>query len=238
MPRRHRRLVPGLLLALSLAAGGCGGSSDAGSAEKEPSKATTACRERWSDLADDVNGREKKTNPSALAQRWSSIAATISHYATAGTESDCDGTLTDVEQAMTDLTGFGGKLAAYDMELRLQQVKAGAEEYAASPRPDTPAPSAAPKTKGKKAKKPRPAPLPPKPAAVAKALGTLTRQAPLATKQQEAGWQQARAVELSDAKAVAKAERDLEFLSTQSPAYRASTAALTRIRAALKASGS
>lgn len=50
--------------------------------------------------------------------------------------------------------------------------------------------------------------------------------------------QQARVVELSDEKTVTKAVQDLRFLSTQSPAYRSGTAALSRIGAALKTAGS
>ncbi len=228
-----------MLLALSLVLSGCGSSTDDSSGEKKPSKAATACQERWRDLADDVNGRNERTNPSALAQRWNGIAATISHYATSGTASDCGAALTDVEEAMTALTGFGSRLATYDMELRLQQVESDAEEYAAGPRPKAPEPSPAPgDKKNNKAKKAKKAPRPPKPTDIAKALKTLTARAPKATMQQEAGWQQAGVVELSDAKAVAKAVKDLKFLSEESPAYRASTAALTQIRAALKTAGS
>ncbi len=132
---------------------------------------------------------------------------------------------------MDDLTAFGAKLHPFDMELRLRLVKTGSAQYAAGPRPK---PSPAPKDK-EKHQKPAQAP---KPADIRAALRTLTKQAPLATKQQGAGWQQAHVVDLGDKAAVAKSVRDLAFLSTESPAYRACKAASAKIRTALGFAGS
>ncbi len=111
------------------------------------------------------------------------------------------------------------------MERRLEAVKEDAEAYAAAPRPPAPKPS--PAKKGKKAKK---APRPPKPADIKAALTTLTKQAPLATEQQEPAWQQARAVDLADTAVVKKAIKDLAFISKESKAYRTASAALAEIR--------
>ena len=57
----------------------------------------------------------------------------------------------------------------------------------------------------------------------------------MATEQQAPGWQQAHVVELSDSAAVAKAVKDLAFLSTESSGWRASMAALAQIKVALAA---
>ncbi|MET0997163.1 MAG: hypothetical protein ABWX73_00485, partial [Marmoricola sp.] len=141
-------------------------------------------------------------------------------------------TLEAQQKAMDDLTAFAAKLVPYDMERRLEEVTSDAEAYAASPRP--PAPSPSPKKKGKKQKRP---PAPPAPAAIAAALKTLTAQAPVATQQQGPGWQQALVTDLADTAAVSKTVKDLAFLSSESPAYRACSVALAQIKTALSAAG-
>jgi hypothetical protein len=219
-----------LLLAMLLVLAGCGSDGGGNKSGDEPSKAAVSCREKWKDLEDAVRGRDEMTNPSALAPRWNNIVATAEYYAAGASGSDCGTTIEAQKKAMSALTAFSTKLRPYDVELRLDTVKADAEEYASSPRPPAPKPS--PAKKGKKAKK---SPRPPKPADVAAALKTLTQQAPLATQQQGPAWQQARVVELSDAAAVAKAVKDLGFLSSESSAYTACSRALTTIQVALKA---
>ena len=227
LPRRARAgltlpVVP--LLGLLLVLAGCGSSSD-DDAISEPSKAATACREKWKDLAADVKDRDQATTPSTLPQRWTTVAATIDYYATSATKDDCGATLPSQEKAMAALTAFSTRVAPYDMQLRLEQVRSAAQTYATS----TPAP--APKAKKGK-KQPE---QPPKPAAVKAALAALTKQAPVATQQQGPAWQQASVIELTDKAAVAKALKDLKFLSTESAGYRASMAALAQIRLALAA---
>ena len=217
-------LFPALLLALLLTLTGCGSPDEEAEAD-EPSKATVACREKWKALEDKVGDRASKTEPSALAPRWNSIEATISYYANGAKASDCETAYAAQQKAMAALIAFGAKLRPYDMELRLKAVKAAAEKYAAGPRPQ---PSPAPKNK-----KQKPTPKAPKPASIGAAVKALNKQAPLATEQQGAGWQQARVVDLADKAAVAKAVKDLVFLSAESPAYKASKAALAEIRTAL-----
>jgi hypothetical protein len=224
-------LVCGLLLGLILATG-CG-SSDGEQKADEPSKATVVCREKWKALEDKIGERDSATQPSALAQRWNSIAATVGYYARSATKTDCDRALENQGKAMVALAAFSARLKRYDMEARLEQLKAAGQEYATSPRPPAPKP-----TPTKKGKKKKPAPRAPRPRDIAAALKTCARQAPLATQQQDAGWQQAQVVDLADRAAMAKTVKDLSFLSTQSPAYRACTAALTQIRTALRAAGS
>jgi hypothetical protein len=227
--------VVALPLALSLALlgtlSGCGSDEDESREGGKPTKAAQACRADWKDLADEVDDRSSATNPSALAPRWNTVAATADYYAAFAGGSDCGSTIEGQEKAMDDLAAFAAKLAPYDMEQRLDEVQSDAEQYAASPRPPAPSPSAVPgKKKGQKQKR---APRPPKPADIATALKTLTTQAPLATQQQGPGWEQARVIEISDAAAVAKTVKDLAFLSSESPAYRACTVALAQIRLAL-----
>ena len=228
LPRRARAglalpVVP--LLGLLLVLAGCGSSSDDAATASKPSKAATACREKWKDLAADVKDRDRATTPSTLPQRWTTVAATIDYYATSATKDDCGTTLPSQQKAMAALAAFSTRVAPYDMQLRLAQVRSAAQSYAAS----TPTPAPKPK-KGKK----QPA-QPPKPAAVKAALATLTSQAPVATRQQGPAWQQASVIELTDKAAVAKALKDLKFLSTESAGYRASMAALAQIRLALAA---
>src|SRR3954453_18942084 len=138
----------GVALVLVLSACGSGGSSDDG-----PSKVATACRGEWKDLGKQVRGNDEKTNPSALAQRWNSVIATIDYYVTSAKASGCTDAIDEQKQAITALTEFGEKLAPYDMELRLEQVRDDAEAYAAGPRP-TPSPSATPSPSKKDKKKP------------------------------------------------------------------------------------
>ena len=229
-PGSMSALVSGLVLGLLLVTSGCGGDKSEKKSD-EPSKAALDCRNEWKDLKDDVDGEVSKTNPSALAPRWNSIGAAVEHYVTSAKADDCGTTIEDQKKAMDALDAFGTKLRPYDMELRLDGVKDDAEAYAAAPRPPAPKPS--PTKKGKKAKK---APRPPKPADIEAALATLVKQAPLATDQQAPAWQQARAVDLEDSAAVKKAIKDLAFISKESKAYRASEAALAKIRPALAAS--
>ncbi len=225
-------MLRGLLLTLLLVLTACGSSSGD---EDGPSKSALACRDKWKDLESKVGGRDTKTNPSDLAARWNSIAATVDYYASSASGNGCGSAIEEQSKAMDDLAKFSAQLAPYDMELRLDEVKADAEAYAAAPRP--PAPSPSPAKKGKKKAKKAAANPAPKPADIAAALKALTTQAPLATQQQGPAWQQARVAELSDDAAVAKAVKDLAFLSSESPAYAESNIALVQIEKAQASQG-
>jgi hypothetical protein len=219
-------------VALVLLVGGCG--SDEAKADA-PSKATTACRGQWKDLGQQVRGNDQKTNPSALAERWNTVVVTIDYYASSAKASGCDAAIDREKSAISALTTFGAKLAPYDMELRLAEIRDAAEKYAAGPTP-SPSPTPSPKNKDKKKqKKPKAPPAPPTPAQVRAALTSCTTQAPLATQQQRPGWQQAQVIELTDAAAVTKAVKDLAFLSSESPAWRSCAASLALVKRALAA---
>ncbi|MET0837297.1 MAG: hypothetical protein ABWY19_00845 [Marmoricola sp.] len=235
MPPRARLGHAAVAAAIVLLLAGCGNDEPA---EDQPSKAAQSCRDDWKELAAKVRGNDTKTNPSALAQRWTSVAATVDYYATSATAEGCDEAIAQQEEAISALEEFGEKLAPYDMELRLEQVRDAAEAYAAGPTP-APSPSPSPAKKGdkKKQKKAKQPPAPPSPPTISNAVKTLVAQAPVATEQQGPGWQQASVVELSDKAAVAKAVKDLAFLSTESSAWRACRAALARINTALAAAG-
>ncbi len=220
--RAGRAALAGAALTLLVAA--CG--SNNASTEDGPDAKTSACRGQWKDLEKQVRGNDEATNPSALAARWNTVVATIDYYASSATSSDCEQAITKQKVAISALTSFGTRLAAYDMQLRLEEVRDRAEAYAH--RPHSPTPKPKPKKKSKVA-------TPPSPAQVATALKTCSTQAPLATQQQGPAWTQARVVELTDKAAVAKAVKDLAFLSTQSPAYRSCVTQLARIKLALAA---
>jgi hypothetical protein len=222
-------LVLGLLLAVS----GCGGSDADHSQVDQPSRAAVACRKDWKGLAAKVGGRDESTFPSALAARWTTVSATIDYYTSSASGKDCGARLAEQQKAMDALQGFSSRLARFDMEKRVADVRSDAQAYAAGPRPPAPRPSKA--AKGKK--KPKAAPRAPRPADIAAALKTLTRQAPLATSQQEAGWEQAHVAEISDAAAVRKTVKDLAFLSSESRAYRICAAELALVDRALAAKG-
>ena len=224
-------VVPTVVLGLLLSLSGCGSDDGNDNQVDQPSKAAVACRKEWKQLDQEVGGRDELTNPSALAARWNTVSATIDYYATSATGGDCGKTLAGQEKAMAALSKFSTRLARYDMELRLQDVKSDAQAYAAGPRPPTPKASKAPKGK-KKAKAPA---RPPRPADIAAALKTLARQAPVATREQQAGWEQAHVAELGDAAAVKKAVKDLSFLSTESRAYRICADRLALVKRALSA---
>jgi hypothetical protein len=213
---------------------GCGGNEPT---SKKPDKATVACRGEWKDLGARVRGNDQKTNPSALAERWNTIVASIDYYSRSAKAAGCDEAVQQQKDAITALTAFGTKLAPYDMELRLEQIRDQAEAYATSTPSPSPSPSPTPKSKKdkKKQKKVKQPPAPPSPAQISAALKTFTTQAPLATQQQGPGWTQARVAELTDPAAVTKAVQDLAFLSSESPAWRACAALLAQIKIALAA---
>ena len=219
-------LVVLVLLALGLS--GCGGeASPSAAATKKPDAAVTTCRGQWKDLEKTVQARSAGTTPSALAERWNSVAATVDYYATSAKAQDCDTTLAAQTRAMTALTAFARRLAPYDLELRLSRLEQRATAYAVRAK----APTTKPAKRGAKA------PKAPAPKAVGLALRTLKTQAPLASRQQGPAWEQANAVDLTAKASVAKAVKDLKFLSGESKAYRTGSAAAAQIAAAVRLAG-
>jgi len=207
------------IAALSLV--GCGSTEEPREAEPTPvAKDVAECREQWRELGETLTDRESGQTPSTLSSRWQSLVATVDYYATSAKESDCDDRLDAQEESIAALESFAASLRRWDLEHQLAVVETDARSYSTAPRPPAP--------KGKKAERP------PRPADVAKALRVLTKQAPRATQQQRPGWQQAAATDLEDEAAVAKARKDLAFLSEESAAWRQGSAALRVIRQAMR----
>jgi hypothetical protein len=228
-----RLLSAALVAALGLATlNGCG--DDADKKQDQPSKAALACRAKWQHLGEDIKPQTELTQPSALPRRWNTVAATVDYYRTTATKADCGDRLDEQQAAISALKTFSARLTGFDMEAQLALVKQDAQAYAAGPWPAAPTPSPTPKQKKKHKKQPKPV-RPPKPALVSQALATLTTQAPIATQQQDPGWEQASVIDLGDTAATAKAIKDLQFLSTQSSGWQASQTALLLIRTALAA---
>lgn len=228
--RESLRLTAGAAVLVALvAAGGCGTEEKpAARASHSPDSATTACRARWADLADQIEGNEKQAEPSALADRWNSVVATVDYYATSASSSDCEHRLGAQKQAIDRLESFGKSLRPWDMEYQLSTVASRAQDYASDMG------SKGRKGKSKDARKQAGKDDLPSPSAVQKALAALRKQAPTATDDQGPGWQQAEVVDLAKKSAVKRARKDLDFLSHQSKAWRACDDALRTIRKALR----
>lgn len=225
---RQRALAGLVLVAFALVLAGCG--SDSKDATAKPSKAATACRQQWKKLGKQIATEAAQTNPSALPQRWNTVAATIDYYSTSATGKGCSDQLAEQQKAISALEAWSAQLTGFDMQAQLALVQQGATAYAGGPWPAAPSPTP------KKHKKKQPTPVrPPQPALVGAALKALTAQAPVASQQQAAGWGQASVIDLNDPAATAKAKKDLQFLSTESSGWRACQVALATIRAALAA---
>lgn len=219
--RRPRRLLPVPLLVLALAGGlsGCGGTdegSDASAAASEkPDPEDTACRDKWRDLADEVGDKAEDEHPSALAGRWTSVAATIDYYAVSGSASDCTKTLGEQTEQLEAIDALSASLRRYDVAYQHDRLEDDATAYAP------------PKQKG--------AAKAPSKRAVRQALATLEKKAPRSAEDQEAGWQQATAIDPREAKARRKAQKDLAFLSEESKAWRQARTAQRTVERALRA---
>lgn len=177
--------------------------------EPKISAATQRCRDDWSALGKSVRTKAALTEPSALPQRWNSVVATSEYYATSASAKTCQRTLTEQRDEIALLADFSTRLQKFDMVHQLARVRDVATSYADSKPP-------AEKKTNKKNKKPKntlPAPQ------VAQALTTLQQSAPVARSEMDPGWQEADSADLSDPRAVKQVLDDLQFLSTDSPAF-------------------
>ncbi|MFL6062552.1 MAG: hypothetical protein ACJ72E_15085 [Marmoricola sp.] len=224
MPRRAPVAVVGTALALvtglGLTLAGCGSSSHHSAGG--PS-ALAQCHHRWHDVGQTVVGLDEDTNPSGLADRWTSVIATIDYYEHTTTAKDCQADVENQVSAIETLRQFSAKVRPYDMAYQLGEVTAGADLYAHDPLPGP--------TKGPDGKLVKP----PTKAAVAAALQTLSTSAAAANTDLAPGWGQLASVELTDPAAVAKALGDLDFLARDSAAWMRCDQALKTLQAALAA---
>ncbi|MCZ4500883.1 MAG: hypothetical protein JWQ74_3438 [Marmoricola sp.] len=217
MPRHATRALVAITLALSPLAAGCGATTVV-----TPPTATSVaeCRAQWSDVAETIIGLDDDSHPSALATRWTSVAATVSLYENTDTAKDCQETIEAQVTAIALLRDFMPRLQPYDMAFQLSRLEAPVDVYLHDPLPE-PVRNA----KGTLVR-------PPTKAAVSRAIEDLRTYGASANTELAPGWGQLATVELSDTAAVTSALRDLEFLAQDSPNWRRCNQALKVIVAA------
>jgi hypothetical protein len=202
---------------------GCGQAGNAHPAAKAGQHAVDACRSQWKDVAESVVGMDQDDNPSALADRWNSVIATVDYYRTTDEAKDCQRRVDAQLEAVTALRQFSEKLRPYDMTYQLGQVRAAIDLYL-----NDPLPAPARNENGKKTP-------PPSKAAVSTAMTTLARDAAAANAELQPGWQQTTSVDLTDVAALSKTMQDLDFLAQDSPHWRRCEQALQVLVAAIRA---
>jgi hypothetical protein len=210
-----RRLHPSwrvalpVLLAVALAVGptGCGGDTKT-RAEAKSERAIKDCRAQWSDVGESVVGMDQDPNPSALAERWNSVIATVDYYKTSASAKNCQANVETQLKAVTALRQFSDKLHPYDMAYQLDQVRAAIDLYL-----NDPLPAPARDENHKRVK-------PPTKAAVTAAMQTLTDNAAQANAELQPGWEQTKSVDLTDVNALTSTMQDLDFLAQDSPHWR------------------
>ncbi|HET6168104.1 MAG TPA: hypothetical protein VFE07_14830 [Marmoricola sp.] len=218
----HRAALPVVLAAvLTVALTGCGDSGDS-KAKAKAERALKDCRAQWSDVGDSVVGMDQDPNPSALAERWNSVIATVDYYKTSKSAKNCQSNVETQLKAVTALRQFSDKLHPYDMAYQLDQVRAAVDLYLNDP---LPAPA---RNENNKLVKP------PTKAEVTAAMQSLTANAAAANAELEPGWEQTKSVDLTDVDALTTTMQDLDFLAQDSPHWRTCEQALQVLVAAIR----
>jgi hypothetical protein len=207
--------------ALVMGAAGCGDDSTT-RAKAKAERAVKDCRSQWSDVGDSVVGMDKDPNPSALAERWNSVIATVDYYKSSASAKNCQANIETQLKAVTALRQFSDKLHPYDMAYQLEQVRAAIDLYL-----NDPLPAPARDENHKRV-------LPPTKAAVTEAMQTLTANADAANAELEPGWEQTKSVDLTDVTALTTTMQDLDFLAQDSPHWRKCEEALQVLVAAIR----
>lgn len=223
-PPKWARAVRTTLLAATLAAAlvACGQASGTPAATKSES-ALKDCRAQWRQVGDSVVGMDQDPNPSALADRWNSVIATVDYYENTDTAKDCQARIEAQLKAVTALRQFSDKLRPYDMAYQLDQLQASIDLYLHDP---LPAP-----VKGDSGK-----PVaPPDKAAVQAAMQALTDNAEQANTELQPAWAQTESVDLTDVDALTTTMQDLDSLAQESPHWRTCEQALQVLVAAVRA---
>lgn len=210
-----------LVVAIGLGAVSCGGRAD-GSGTRG-ARDLERCHAQWRDVGDSLIGMDQDPNPSALADRWNNVIATVSYYEHVDNAKDCQSRVDTQVKAVTALRQLGEKLRPYDMSYQLAQIKAAIDLYLSDPLP-----------KPARDQSGRPV-QPPSKAAVSSAMRTLTDNAEQANAELQPGWQQIDTVDLTDDSVLTTAMQDLDFLAQDSPHWRACEAALQVLVAAVRA---
>ncbi|WP_183408067.1 hypothetical protein [Nocardioides pocheonensis] len=222
-PKWLRAGVMAVLVASSAAALVACGASTSPTASTSATHRLADCRSQWKDVGDSVLGMDQDTNPSALADRWTSVIATVAYYRSSGSVKDCRARVDGQIKAVTALRQFSQQLRPYDMTYQLGQVEAAIDLYLHDP---LPAPVR--DDSGRKVE-------PPTKDAVSAAMKTLTDNAAQANAELEPGWQETSSVDLTDVSALTKTMQDLDFLAQDSPHWRACEEALQVLVAAIRA---
>ena len=223
LPMWARSLPPALLtLVLAVAVAGCGqgGGSDP---DAKAEGALKACQGQWHDVGDSVLGMDQDPNPSSLAERWTSVIATVEYYKTTDSAKDCQANIETQLKAVTALRQFSEKLRPYDMTYQLSQVQAAVDLYLHDPLPDP--------VRGENEKFVKP----PSKAAVTSAMATLTANAAQANTELAPAWGQAASVDLTDVSALTTTMHDLDQLAQDSPHWVSCEQALQVLVAAIRA---
>jgi hypothetical protein len=226
MPRQAkwvRLVLPAVLTLAAVGSLSACGQSATSSPHTKATGPVAACHAQWDDVAETVVGMDQDENPSALADRWNSVIATVDYYRTADTAKDCQRRVDAQVEAVSALRQFSDKLRPYDMTYQLGQVRAAIDLYLNDPLPAPVRNDAGKKT-----------PPPPK-KAVRAAMATLAANAAAANEELQPGWQQTRSVDLSDVAALTKTMQDLDFLAQDSPHWRRCEQALQVLVAAIRA---
>jgi len=218
-----RSLPPALLtLVLAVATAGCGqgGGNDS---DAKAERALKACQSQWHDVGDSVLGMDQDPNPSSLAERWTSVIATVEYYKTADSAKNCQANIETQLKAVTTLRQFSEKLRPYDMTYQLSQVQAAVDLYLHDPLPDP--------VRGENGKRVKP----PSKEAVTTAMATLTANAAQANTELAPAWGQAASVDLTDVSALTTTMQDLDQLAQDSPHWVSCEQALQVLVAAIRA---
>ena len=167
--------------------------------------------------------QECRANPSSLAERWTSVIATVEYYKSTESARDCQANVENQLDAVTALRRFSEKLRPYDMTYQLTQVRAAVDLYLHDPLPDP-----VPGETGKAVR-------PPAKAAVSDAMQTLSDNAAQANAELEPAWGQALSVDLDDVDALTTTMHDLDQLAQDSPHWVRCEEALQVLVAAIRA---
>ena len=210
-----------LATAFVVSVAACGDSADSSAAAKAE-RALEECRAQWADVGDSVVGMDQDPNPSALADRWNSVIATVEYYQTTDSAKDCQTTIETQLKSVTSLRQFSEKLRPYDMAYQLSQVRAAIDLYLNDPLPEPVRDES-----GKRVS-------PPTKAAVTAAMQTLTDNAAQANVELQPGWEQTKTVDLTDVAALTKTMQDLDFLAQDSPHWVSGEEALQVLVSAIR----
>lgn len=210
-----------LVMAIGLGAVSCGVRADGSGARTE--RDLERCHAQWRDVGESLIGMDQDPNPSALADRWNNVIATVSYYEHVDSAKDCQSRVETQVKAATALRQLSEKLRPYDMTYQLGQIKAAIDLYL-----NDPLPAPARDDSGRMTQ-------PPSKAAVSSAMKTLTDNAEEANAELQPGWQQISTVDLTDVSTLTTTMQDLDFLAQDSPHWRACEEALQVLVAAVRA---